>query len=265
MRAGSLAAFTVLVQLAFAGAPFLAPAGAEMPQPSPTNDTLFLHSAGQTTWMNAEKNQTTCGLAAGGSGRNSFNFPLDPALDPSTFLILNVSGDWVACIHATCVYYPGRNGTLQGLNASIVLNDFKYYSKEPEKVDDKYIFRFSVDLDIIKPQWAIDFTFRYFGPDTGPPPFVTIFTDGSSYIQMPIVATDIDTDRDAFPNSVDPDDDNDGYNDTRDAYPLDAARWEKPKPAKGVLPGFDAIALVIVTGVLAASFTCRESRSRRFR
>jgi hypothetical protein len=262
VKAISLAAITVLVQLAFAGAPFLVPAEAEIPQPSPTNDTLFLHSSGQSTWMNAEKNQTTGGLAAGGYGWRSFSFLLDPALDRSTFLIMNISSEWIACVHATCVYYFGGNGTLQGLNASIVLKDFTYYAKEPERVDDNYIFRFSVDLDIIKPQWAFNFTFRHIGPDMGPPPFVTFFTDGSSYIQIPIAATDIDTDNDAFPDSIDPDDDNDGHNDTNDAYPQDPTRWEKPTPAQGVLPGFEAVPTIIAFLAVAISKNRRGGKTR---
>lgn len=263
MKAGTGAVTAILALLALTGAPCFVSTGEEIPQPSPANNTLYLHSAGKSAWMNAGKNQTTGDLANGGYGWRSYSFPLDPALDRSTFLIMNVSSEWIACVHATCVYYYGQNGTLQGLNASIVLKDFTYYSKEPERVDDNYFFRFSVDLDIIKPQWAFNFTFRHIGPDTGMPPLVSILTDGSSYIQIPIVFTDIDTDNDAFPNSIDPDDDNDGWNDTADAYPLDLTRWMKPETAHPTPLWLYASPLPAILAIIAGAVLLRRRRRLR--
>jgi len=258
MNAGAKAALSVLIMfLILAGQP-VACAEVVIPQPSPANDTLYLHYDQNSTWINAEKNQTNGVITAGWYGPHSMSFPMIPGLNRSTFLILNASNDWVARFHVSVTTHSGSHFTIQNANASVTLGNYSYSSHEPEVVNDNYTFKFSKCIDLIRPDWEINLTLKYSNPplDVGVPQ-VTIYTDGSSYLKIPIAATDIDTDHDNLPNSLDPDDDNDGHNDTKDAYPLDPTIWENPEPVKTFVPGFDVLAAFVAFGV-SISFVFRK-------
>ena len=90
-----------------------------------------------------------------------------------------------------------------------------------------------------------------------PLPSLTLYLDERTNPTLPITGTEPDTDGDGLADSRDQDDDGDGHNDTKDAYPLDPTRWEKPKTGPNPIPGFDTLAFVIVTGILAIAFPRR--------
>jgi len=260
MNAGTKAVLSVLFMfLMLAGQP-VACAEVVIPQPSPANDTLYLHYNQNSSWMNAEKNQTNGVKTAGWYGPISISFPMIPGLNRSTFLILNASNDWVARFHVSVTTHSVKYTTIQNANASITVGNYSYMSRESEVVDDNYTFYFSDCIDFIRPEWEINLTLKYMGPavDIGLP-LVTIYTDGSSYLKIPITATDIDTDHDNIPNSLDPDDDNDGHNDIKDAYPQDPTKWENPEPVKTFVPGFDVLPAFVALGV-SISLVFRKRR-----
>ena len=240
---------------------------AEAPQPSTVNNRLYLHynMTQDEGWMNTDPNDTNdtgwrniYGLFQ--ETRRDLDFPMKPSLYNNNSLVLNATRPWVIGVCLLSDRPTEVNGQLRidGVYqcARILVADGNGW----------FYMEYEVGLGFVDYRWNLTFNISFM-MHSGDfiAPYYKLETNGHSNLTIPINATEPDTDNDGSPDSVDPDDDDDGHNDTGDAYPLDPTKWEEPPPAKGFLPGFDALAMVVALGILAASFTRRKRRLQRFR
>ena len=254
-------AFCFLVLLAVITVTVPTGAHSEPAQPSPINNNLFLHynDTAQKGWMNADPsdtNVTSFPFSRFGMLSKTFHFPLKPGLKNCNCLVLNISTDWIARMHIVPLHSQTTATIVAGgqsKNSSIC------------KVEGEYtFFKFNLSAAVLTAKDEVDFSIRFPpGGDRGiPPPESTFFTDGSSDITLPIIRIDNDTDADGLIDSVDPDDDNDGYNDARDAYPLDATRWAKPDTSKPMPVWWYALPAAVILVAVALAIPWRRRRAK---
>lgn len=234
--------------------------GAEAPQPSCMNNQLFLHynmtrnegwmdtdpdGAGDTGWHNI------CGLFM--ETRRLLSFPLKPSLNNTNTLSMNATHKWSVGI---CLLGDKPGDVTGGLAIDGVFSCSKNLLADGKGW---FCMEYDVGLGFIDHRWNLTFniSFMMHGGDLVAPNF-ELLTRGHSNLTFPIMATEPDTDNDGLPDLVDPDDDGDGHNDTDDAYPPDPTRWEKPRPAGGFLPGFDALMAIIAIGIIAVMLIRRR-------
>ena len=265
--AGAKAALGILFSVALAAMAFPMGACWEIAQPSPENNTLYFHyqPENKTGWMNTILNGSTSASYkwdARGFGKiQTFTFPLNPGLDANHNLVMDLEECWTIRVHINnTLLYGGPLPFI--INGTLTLGNYSVSSEMDQREDKICIFEFRSDCDVILNKWNITFTVTISTHSEGGfyPEDLELITDGSSNLTMPILAMDADTDDDGIINSRDPDDDNDGHNDTKDAYPTDPKRWQ-PTPARGLLHWYDALAMVIMIGLLVASFDRHERLS----
>jgi hypothetical protein len=244
------------------------PAGthSEPAQPSPTNNVLYLHynDTSSKGWLNTDKCDTvndSFSCQAGGWERSGYyiflNFTLRPALQYTNCLILDNSQEWIARLHL----FDFRN---MKFDTSITAGNMTKAPKDWSSDGPVWTFWFAMGIGNVTPNQTLNFTIAiyiqgYIGYE---PPYLLIYFDEESNLTLPITGADIDTDGDAQPNSQDPDDDNDGHNDTNDAYPMDVTRWAKPETAKPAPTLWYALPAVVILAVLAAVYLRRRLRGK---
>ncbi len=240
------------------------------PQPDKDNNTLYLHYdlTNNTYWMNADSEDSMTEYWSMFIGSNSsvkMTFPLEP-IDNSKFFIMDTSQDWSIRIHMTAI---GLRPNFDEVRGTIHVGDHSATSNMPTIDGEYYIFELAGGKEVIDPTWNINFEF-YFETSGLTLADITVYFDGTSTITLPIKFLDEDTDIDGMVNSKDPDDDNDGYSDMDDAYPLDPTRWsdetnnepkkDDEKEENGFLPNFEITILFISVLILFVIYR----RNRKF-
>jgi hypothetical protein len=226
----------------------------ELAQPSPINNVLYLHynMTYHQGWMNVnisddgDDGWSYYGGIFGFTEPIYLRFIMKPGLNGSVCLITDPARNWT--VHVG--HYEGY-GKIRDVKGALMVGD--HYCQTAPESGDSFDFTFVPGIATLTSSTAIIFNLSFVGQGGDfVPNDLHILTGGNSTLAVPIVAVDSD---------------GDGHDDTRDAYPLDPTRWQKPKPvaARGFLPGFDALAMVVALGILAASFTRRERRLQRFR
>jgi hypothetical protein len=249
--ARSKAAMGILAWMALVAIAFPIGASAEPAQLSPTNNTLYLHynMTYQQGWMNVNVTDTGDdgwyyhGAIFGFTGPNYVRFIMMPALNGSLRLITDPARIWTAHIG----YYEGL-GRFVNMTGALTVGE--YSSKTGTEWNGSPNFTFVPGVSALEQKTAIIFnlTFIMRGGDFVPND-LHLLTGGNSTLAIPIVAVDSD---------------GDGHDDTRDAFPADPARWEKPgaASAKGFLPGFDGQAALVSLGVFGVVSLCARRKMR---
>lgn len=245
----------------------------EPPQPSSYDNLLYLRydSTTKECWMNADsadEHSESLTKATGLVNRMSIIFPLEPKMNRTNFLVMNTSRDWVINLDIDMKTRLGiYDCSITDVFVSLTIGNSTLSHREPTLARGHHSFNISVGINIINPAWDIIFNFSYKGGSDMDPLYVTIYTDGESNLVLPINRTDIDTDFDGTPDSLDPDDDNDGHADREDAYPLDPFRWAIPGDAWPDAAGLRIIVpAVAASGVFfALAFVMLRRRRRRLR
>jgi len=108
--------------------------------------------------------------------------------------------------------------------------------------DANWHYETNISVESIDKDTTISFTWEYSFMGAGA---YTMYTDGSSYITFPVA---LDTDGDGIPDTMDTDDDNDGYTDAEEEEagtdPLDPNSYPEEKSRSNSdsgnpLPGFE--------------------------
>lgn len=256
VRAGARTVWGLLVSMALVATAFQIGTRAETPQPSPANNNLYLHYnlTHNQGWMDVDVTDpgddgwSYHGAIFGFTGPFYVRFIMNPALNGSLCLMTEPTRSWTAHIG----YYEGP-GHFADVKGALTVGE--YFCITGPESKDSFNFTFFPGVPVLRQETAIifDLSFGLRGGDFIPND-LDILTGGNSTLAVPIVAVDSD---------------GDGHNDTQDAFPSDPARWEKPKPvpepARGFLPGFDALLAVVAFGIMAGGLVRRQRPWRRLR
>jgi len=240
-------ALCILVPLAMLATAIHGGAETDTTQLSPTNNVLYLHynETRREGWMDTLPNETGddgwnfYGGIFGYTPRIPLSFPMKPRLDPALCLTMDPAGVWRVRVD----HYEGR-GRIVDVIGALTAGD--YYCSTAPAADQPYVFAFATGIIVVRPGTDIIFNFSFIaegGDFVGND--IHILTNGRSNMTIPILATERDSD-------------GDGHNDTVDAYPQDATRWQKPEPKPRPMPGFDALPAVLAIVMLAVAFVKRR-------
>jgi hypothetical protein len=240
------------------------------PQPSYAQPTLFVkgdndRAEDSTNWMDADPNtngsQSHQSDTYLGSGTHGETYLLEPPLDHALYLDPE-AGNIILHLHMDRQDTGGHSAavtlTFSAGNIAVTAD-----VEDPDDQNWHYEINLSEDQTVIDAETQISFEWEYSFTGGGG---YQVYTDGSSFIQFPIA---LDTDGDGVPDTIDSDDDNDGYSDEKEisagTNPLDPQSHpsgdggSSSDDSSNPLPGFEGIILLAAAPVAIIAF-----RRRRF-
>lgn len=180
----------------------------------------YFMNADENGMVNSEDSGT---MVSTGSASYTAFFEQDPNY-PNEKIYIDISIEIVAKVHAEFDKEVDKvNGALKEKDGDF-LGGVELDGKSGDYI---YVFKFKSKKENVTNNLEFQFRFEYNSPGTVS---YTIYTDGSSFITLPLLR---DTDLDGIVDKYDEDDDNDGYTDTQEQQnntnQLDAN--SKPIPA----------------------------------